>query len=70
MSYDPSTVLARAIIKVVTVVLEELKINGDQIEEIFTESLTVGSNMKHLSMIGINKEFSPASAPIFPISPI
>ena len=38
--------------------LEEVKIKGDQIEEIFTESMTVGSKMKHLSMIGMNNYLS------------
>jgi hypothetical protein len=62
---EPSTVLARAIIKVETVFLEEVKIKGDQLEEIFTESMTVGSNMKHLSMIGMNKDLSEVDAEVF-----
>ena len=61
----PSTALARAIIKVETVVFEELKIKCNQIEEIFTASLTVVSKMKHLHMIGMNKDMSEVDAEVF-----
>ena len=37
----------------------------NQIEEIFTASLTVVSKMKHLHMIGMNKDMSEVDAEVF-----